>query len=232
MCPVAVDPSDARSYYSVALRITEELSAYRPNQYENPANPAAHENTTGPEIWEQTAGRITHFVAGAGTSGTVTGVARFLKSKNPNIKIIVGDPDRSLFSGGNGRPYLVEGVGEDFYPAAWQPDLYDQIIPVTDKESFLVARKVSSEEGLLIGGSGGLAMAAALRVAKDALPSDLIVVLNPDSGRGYLSRVLFIFGPFHTKVQHFTNACLRRHRPVCSFRDTRIHSRSRYVVST
>lgn len=189
VCPVAVDPSDERSYYSVALRITEELSAYRPNQYENPANPAAHENTTGPEIWEQTSGRVTHFVAGAGTSGTVTGVARYLKSKNPNIKIIVGDPDRSLFSGGNGRPYLVEGVGEDFYPAAWQPDLYDQIIPITDKESFRVARKVSREEGLLIGGSGGLAMAAALLVAKDALPSDMIVVLNPDSGRGYLSRV-------------------------------------------
>jgi cystathionine beta-synthase len=189
VCPVAVAPEDERSYYRVAERLTRELNAYRPNQYENPSNPLAHELTTGPEIWRQTAGRITHFVAGAGTSGTVTGVARYLKSQNPNIKIIVGDPDRSLFSGGSGRPYLVEGVGEDFYPAAWQSDLYDAVLPVTDQESFETARKVSQVEGLLIGGSGGTAMAAALRVARSAPPDALIVVLNPDSGRGYLSRV-------------------------------------------
>lgn len=189
VCPVAVDPQDERSYYKVAEKVTVELGAYRPNQYENPANPKSHENTTGPEIWEQTAGRITHFVAGAGTSGTITGVARYLKSKNPNIQIIVGDPDRSLFSGGSGRPYLVEGVGEDFYPAAWQADLYDEIIPITDKESFTTARMISRQEGLLIGGSGGLALAAGIKVARGAGKDDMVVVLNPDSGRGYLSRV-------------------------------------------
>lgn len=189
VCPVAVAPEDERSYYRVAERLTRELDAYRPNQYENPSNPRAHELHTGPEIWEQTAGRITHFVAGAGTSGTITGVARYLKAQNPAIKIIVGDPDRSLYSGGSGRPYLVEGVGEDFYPAAWDPALYDQVIPISDQESFDVARRVSHVEGILIGGSGGTAMAAALRVAKTCDPESVIVVLNPDSGRGYLSRV-------------------------------------------
>lgn len=189
VCPVAVAPEDERSYYKVAERVTRELGAYRPNQYENPSNPKAHELGTGPEIWEQTAGRITHFVAGAGTCGTVTGIARYLKSRNPNIKIIVGDPDRSLFSGGSGRPYLVEGVGEDFYPAAWQPDLYDEVIAVSDQESFTMARRVSREEGMLIGGSGGLAIAAGLRVARRCGQDDMVVVLNPDSGRGYLSRI-------------------------------------------
>lgn len=189
ICPVAVAPDDERSYYKVAERLTAERDAYRPNQYANPANPAAHAAGTGPEIWAQTGGRITHFVAGAGTSGTVTGVARYLKQQNPAIKIIIGDPDRSVFSGGDGRPYLVEGVGEDFYPAAWDPALYDEIIPVSDLESFTVARAVSRTEGILIGGSGGLAVAAALRVAARCTPDDIIVVLNPDSGRGYLSRI-------------------------------------------
>lgn len=189
VCPVAVAPEDERSYYQVAASLTLKLGAYRPNQYANPSNPKAHELTTGPEIWRQTGGKITHFVAGAGTSGTITGVARYLLEQNPEIKIIVADPDRSVFSGGSGRPYLVEGVGEDFYPAAWQPELYNEIIPVSDMESFTTARRVAKREGLLLGGSGGLAMAAALRVAKRCGENDLIVVLNPDSGRGYLSRV-------------------------------------------
>ena len=189
VCPVAVPPDDPTSYYQVAERLTFELQAFRPNQYANPNNPAAHVKSTGPEIWEQTGGRITHFVAGAGTCGTITGVARYLKAQNPAIRVIAADPDASVFSGGSGRPYLVEGVGEDFFPAAWAPELYDQVIPISDEESFLTARQVSREEGILIGGSGGMAVAAAIKVAKLARPDDIIVVLNPDSGRGYLSRV-------------------------------------------
>lgn len=189
VCPVAVPPDDPQSYYKVAERLTHELQAFRPNQYANPDNPRAHELTTGPEIWRQTGGRITHFVAGAGTCGTITGTARYLKAQNPAVRIIAADPDASVFSGGSGRPYLVEGVGEDFFPAAWSPDLYDEVIPISDEESFLTARQVSKEEGILIGGSGGMAVAAAIRVAKQAGPDDIVVVLNPDSGRGYLSKV-------------------------------------------
>jgi cystathionine beta-synthase len=189
VCPVAVPPEDPTSYYSVAERLTFELKAFRPNQYANPNNPLAHQLTTGPELWRQTGGRITHFVAGAGTCGTITGTGRYLKQQNPNVRVIAADPDASVFSGGSGRPYLVEGVGEDFFPAAWDRDLYDEVVPVSDQESFLTARQVSREEGILIGGSGGLAVAAAIRVAKRADPDDIVVVLNPDSGRGYLSRV-------------------------------------------
>jgi len=189
VCPVAVAPEDPASYYSVAARLTEERNAFRPNQYANPANPLSHELTTGPELWAQTAGRITHFVAGAGTCGSLTGTARYLKAQNPRIQIVAADPEGSVFSGGSGRPYLVEGVGEDFFPAAWQPDLYDEVIAISDEESFLTARRVSEIEGILIGGSGGMAVAAAIQVAKRAGPDDIVVVFNPDSGRGYLSRV-------------------------------------------
>jgi cystathionine beta-synthase len=189
VCPVAVPPDDPTSYYKVAERLTHERNAFRPNQYANPNNPLAHELTTGPELWRQTGGRITHFVAGAGTCGTITGTARYLKAQNPAVQIIAADPDASVFSGGSGRPYLVEGVGEDFFPAAWAPELYDGVIPVTDEQSFLTARQVSREEGILIGGSGGMAVHAAIKVAKAAPPDAIVVVLNPDSGRGYLSRV-------------------------------------------
>ncbi|HQV57209.1 MAG TPA: pyridoxal-phosphate dependent enzyme [Ilumatobacteraceae bacterium] len=189
VCPVAVAPEDPTSYYKVAERLTHERNAFRPNQYANPNNPLAHQKTTGPELWRQTGGRITHFVAGAGTCGTITGTARYLKSQNPAVKVIAADPDASVFSGGAGRPYLVEGVGEDFFPAAWDPSVYDEVIPISDEESFLTARQVSRDEGILIGGSGGLAVAAAIRVAKTCNPDDIVVVLNPDSGRGYLSRV-------------------------------------------
>ncbi|MFZ1439856.1 MAG: pyridoxal-phosphate dependent enzyme, partial [Candidatus Microthrix subdominans] len=133
--------------------------------------------------------RITHFVAGAGTCGTITGVATYLKAQNPEIQIIAADPEGSVFSGGSGRPYLVEGVGEDFFPDAWNTDLYDGIIAVSDADSFSMARRVARTEGILVGGSGGMAVAAALRVAAAAGPDDLVVVLNPDSGRGYLSKV-------------------------------------------
>ena len=189
VCPVAVAPDDPRSYYKVAERLTEERHAFRPNQYANPANPAAHYKTTGPEIWAQTAGRVTHFVAGAGTCGSVTGVARYLKEQNPDVRIIAADPEGSVFSGGSGRPYLVEGVGEDFFPAAWDPDLYDEVLAISDADSFAMARHVSRTEGILIGGSGGLAVAAAIQVARRAGPDDIVVVLNPDTGRGYLSRI-------------------------------------------
>ena len=189
VCPVAVPPEDPESYYSVAERLTRERGAFRPNQYDNPGNPGAHEKTTGPEIWRQTAGRITHFVAGAGTCGTITGTARYLKRMNPAISIVAADPAGSVFSGGSGRPYLVEGVGEDFFPAAWDPSVLDEVIAISDEDSFLMARRVAREEGILIGGSGGLAVAAALQVAKRSGPDAVVVVLNPDSGRGYLSRV-------------------------------------------
>jgi cystathionine beta-synthase len=189
VCPVAVAPDDPQSYYSVAERLTAERNAFRPNQYANPNNPLSHQLTTGPELWEQTGGRITHFVAGAGTCGTITGTARYLKSMNPAIQVIAADPDASVFSGGAGRPYLVEGVGEDFFPAAWDPSVYDGVIPISDEQSFLTAREVSQVEGILIGGSGGLAVAAAIQVARSAAPTDIVAVLNPDSGRGYLSRV-------------------------------------------
>jgi cystathionine beta-synthase len=190
VCPGAVLPEDPTSYYSTAERLVREIpGAFRPNQYGNPANPLSHYKTTGPEIWRQTAGQITHFVAGCGTGGTISGVGRYLKERNPAVRIVGGDPEGSVYSGGSGRPYLVEGIGEDFWPATYDPSVIDEVIPISDEESFLVARRVSQEEGVLIGGSGGTAVAAALRVAERAGPDDLVVVLIPDSGRGYLSRV-------------------------------------------
>ena len=190
VCPVAVAPDDPRSYYSTAERIMRETpNAFRPNQYHNPNNPRSHYETTGPEIWEQTKGRVTHFVAGAGTGGTTSGAGRYLKEKKPDICVVVGDPENSLYSGGSGRPYLVEGVGEDFWPDTYDPDIVDVVIPISDAESFAMAHRVTQQEGLLIGGSGGTAIAAACELAKDLTEEDLVVVVIPDSGRGYLSTV-------------------------------------------
>ena len=190
VCPVAVAPEDPQSYYSTAERLVNEIpGAFRPDQYSNQVNPQSHYDTTGPEIWRQTDGKITHFVAGAGTGGTISGVGRYLKEQNPDIKIIAADPEASVFSGGSGRPYLVEGVGEDFWPTTYHHDLVDEVVPVSDADSFLMARLVAREEGLLLGGSCGTAIAAGLRVAERLGPDDLMVVLTPDSGRGYLSKV-------------------------------------------
>ena len=190
VCPVAVPPDDPESYYSTAERLVQETpGAYRPNQYANPVNPQSHYDSTGPEIWRQTDGRITHFVAGAGTGGTISGVGRYLKEQNPDVRIIAADPEGSVYSGGSGRPYLVEGVGEDFWPTTYDPSLVDRTIAVSDRDSFLMARRVTREEGLLIGGSCGTAVQAALTVAEECGPDDLVVVLLPDSGRGYLSSV-------------------------------------------
>lgn len=190
VCPVAVAPEDPQSYYSTAERLLRETpNAYQPDQYSNPVNPQSHYDTTGPEIWRQTDGRVTHFVAGAGTGGTLSGVGKFLKEQNPDIKIIAADPEGSVYSGGSGRPYLVEGIGEDFWPDTYDPDVVDEVIAISDAYSFEMARRVTMEEGLLIGGSCGTAVAAALEVGRDCSPDDLIVVLIPDSGRGYLSKI-------------------------------------------
>lgn len=190
VCPTAVAPEHPDSYYSTAERLTKETpNSFRPDQYSNPNNPLAHYQTTGPEIWEQTRGRVTHFVAGAGTGGTLSGVSKYLKEQNPNIKVIAADPQGSVYSGGAGRPYLTEGVGEDFWPKNYDPSLIDEVVAVSDADAFAMARLVTQREGLLIGGSGGTAVAAALRIAQP-LPEDaVVVVLIPDSGRGYLSKI-------------------------------------------
>ena len=190
VCPTAVAPEHPDSYYSVANQITASTpGAFQPNQYHNPDNPRAHERTTGPEIWRQTAGRITHFVAGVGTGGTISGVGRYLKSQNPAIEVIAADPEGSIYSGGGGRPYLVEGIGEDFWPTTYDPSVVDRVVPVSDQDSFRTARRVTREEGILVGGSTGTAIWAALSVGRDLGPDDVVVVLIPDSGRGYLSKL-------------------------------------------
>ena len=190
VCPTAVDPEHPDSYYSVARRLTDTTpGAFMPNQYANVHNPEAHEKTTGPEIWRQTAGRITHFVASIGTGGTISGVGRFLKAQNPDIQIIGADPEGSVYSGGQGRPYLVEGIGEDFWPDTYDREIADRVVMVSDRDSFLMARRLTREEGILSGGSCGTAVWAAIEVGRRLGPEAVIVVLLPDSGRGYLSKV-------------------------------------------
>ncbi len=191
VCPTAVDPDDPRSYYSVSDRLTREIDgAVKLDQYSNVANPQAHYETTGPELWRQTDGRITHFVAGVGTGGTISGTGRYLKEMSHGaVRVIGADPVGSVYSGGTGRPYLVEGVGEDFWPTAYDPKIADEIIAVSDADSIQMTRRLAREEGLLVGGSCGMATVAALDVARRATSSDIVVVLLPDSGRGYLSKV-------------------------------------------
>ncbi|MGI8760773.1 MAG: cystathionine beta-synthase [Jatrophihabitantaceae bacterium] len=189
VCPTAVSPEDPRSYYSVSDRLARETpGGWKPDQYANPNNPRSHYETTGPELWEQTGGQITHFVAGIGTGGTISGTGRYLKERGP-VRVIGADPEGSVYSGGTGRPYLVEGVGEDFWPATYDRSICDEIVPVSDAESFAMTRRLAREEGLLSGGSCGMAVVAALRVAQRCDPSDVVVVLLPDGGRGYLSKI-------------------------------------------
>ncbi len=191
VAPTDVPPDSPQSYYRVADRLTEEIpGAFQPNQYRNQANPETHYRTTGPEIWEQTAGAITHLVVGVGTGGTVSGTGRYLKERNPAIEIVGADPVGSIYSNDEVKPYLVEGVGEDFWPETFDRDIVDRWVTVSDKDSFLMTRRLAREEGILTGGSGGLAVHAALEAARTIDdPEALMVVILPDGGRSYLSKV-------------------------------------------
>ncbi|MEA2340557.1 MAG: cystathionine beta-synthase, partial [Solirubrobacteraceae bacterium] len=191
VAPTEVPPDSPQSYYRVADRLAEEIpGAFQPNQYANPANPAAHYATTGPELWEQSEGRITHLVAGVGTGGTITGTGRYLKERNPDILIIGADPYGSVYSGGEAKPYLVEGVGEDFWPSTFDPSVVDRYVTVSDKDSVLTTRKLARLEGILAGGSCGTALYAALEVAAEIEdPEAMVAVILPDGGRSYLSKI-------------------------------------------
>ena len=203
--PTSVAPDAPESYYSVSDRLAREIpGAFKPNQYSNPNGPLSHYESTGPEIWRDTDGTVTHFVAGVGTGGTITGTGRYLREvSNDAVRIIGADPEGSVYSGGTGRPYLVEGVGEDFWPAAYDPAVPHEIIAVSDADSFAMTRRLALEEGILVGGSSGMAVVAALRAAKD-LPADaVVVVLLPDGGRGYLGK---IFNDGWMRSYGFSNA--------------------------
>lgn len=191
MTPTSVPADSPESYYSVSDRLVREIDgAFKPNQYENPNGPRSHYETTGPEIWRDTDGRVTHFVAGVGTGGTISGTGRFLREVSEDRVRIVGvDPEGSVYSGGTGRPYLVEGVGEDIWPGSYDPAVPHEIVAVDDAESFAMTRRLAREEGILVGGSSGMAVVGALRLAR-TLPEDAVmVVLLPDGGRGYLSKI-------------------------------------------
>ncbi|MGO9591141.1 MAG: cystathionine beta-synthase [Candidatus Acidiferrales bacterium] len=197
VCPTAVEPEDPRSYYSVAKKLAREIpNSYYPNQYENPNNPEAHYHTSGPEIWKDTEGKITHFVCGLGTGGTATGVGRFLKEQNPAIKIIGVDPLGSLYHEyfktrniGTAHPYVVEGIGEDILPSTMDFSVLDDVLQVDDEECFIWARRLAKREGIFTGGSGGGCVSAAIRVAKNCKKGDLVVAFLPDSGSRYLSKI-------------------------------------------
>lgn len=191
VCPTAVAVDHPDSYYSVSDRLAAEINGgWKPDQYSNPENPASHYHSTGPELWAQTQGRITHFVAGIGTGGTISGTGRYLKEvSSGQVQVIGVDPEGSVYSGGNGRPYLVEGVGEDFWPGTYDREICDEVMPVSDGDSFTMTRRLAREEGLLLGGSCGMAVVGALRLARRVDPGAVIVVLLPDGGRGYLGKV-------------------------------------------
>jgi cystathionine beta-synthase len=191
VCPTAVDPDSPQSYYRVADRLTEEIDgAFQPNQYFNPANPEAHYRTTGPELWRQTGGRITHLVIAVGTGGTITGVGRYVKEQNPQVQVIGADPEGSIYSGGPVHPYRVEGIGEDFWPETLDPELIDRYVTVSDRNSFLLARRLVAREGIFAGGSTGTALSAALSIAREVDdPDALVATIIPDGGRPYVSKV-------------------------------------------
>jgi len=197
LCPTNVAPESPQSYYSVAARLARDIpGAFKPDQYWNDENPKAHERTTGPEIWEQTGGRITHLVASVGTGGTVSGIAHHLKTQNPAIRVVGADPEGSVLSGDTARPYLTEGVGEDFFPGTFDPATVDRWVRVSDRDAFAMARRITREEGILAGESCGTALVAALDEARalmaaepDAAREAVFVVLLPDGGRNYLSKL-------------------------------------------
>jgi cystathionine beta-synthase len=191
LCPTDVDPDDERSYYRVSDRLARETpGAWKPDQYTNPANPEAHYRTTGPEIWTDTDGRVTHFVAGVGTGGTISGVGRYLREQRSDVVVVGADPEGSVFSGGPVVPYLTEGIGEDFWPETYDTGVADLIVRVPDRDAFLTARAATAAEGILFGESGGTALWAALQVARDVDdPDALVVVLIPDSGRNYIGKL-------------------------------------------
>jgi cystathionine beta-synthase len=193
LAPTDVPPDSPRSYYRVADRLTAEIpGAFQPNQYANAANPRAHYESTGPELWAQTGGRITHLVVGVGTGGTITGTVGYLRERRSDLIVVGADPEGSIYSGGeeNVRPYLVEGVGEDFWPQTFDPQVVDRWITVSDRDSFLTTRRLAQTEGILAGGSGGLALHAALQVAAEIEdPEAVVVVILPDGGRSYLSKI-------------------------------------------
>lgn len=188
--PTNVPADSPESYAGVARRLRNEIpNAWQPDQFTNMSNPEIHYLTTGPEIWEQTRGRITCFVSGIGTGGTISGVGKYLKERNPNVRIVGADPDGSVLSGGQPKPWKVEGIGEDYVPKTFNSQVVDEWVRVTDKESFGVARRIARTEGLLIGGSCGTCAAAALKYAERLTPSDLVVVVFPDTGRNYISKM-------------------------------------------
>jgi cystathionine beta-synthase len=189
ICPTAVPPESPESYYSVSARLAEEIpGAYKPDQYSNPENPQAHYETTGPEIWEQTGGKLDALVLTVGTGGTISGAARFLKEKNPDLLVVGADPEGSIYGSETVHPYLVEGIGEDFWPTTFDPSVVDEYVTVSDRDSFITARRLAREEGLLVGGSGGTAVWALLTIAERFGPDATVVTLIPDGGRGYLSK--------------------------------------------
>ena len=197
LCPTNVEPESPESYYSVAARLARDIpGAFKPDQYWNAENPAAHERTTGPELWDQTEGRISHLIASAGTGGTISGIGRYLKSKDATIQIIGADPEGSILSGDVARPYLTEGVGEDFMPGTHDPSVVDRWVRVSDRDSFLMARRITREEGILAGESCGTAVVAILDEARRvmaqgaaAVERAVMVVVLPDGGRSYLSKL-------------------------------------------
>jgi cystathionine beta-synthase len=195
LCPTNVAPESPESYYSVAARLARDIpGAFKPDQYWNQENPDAHERTTGPEIWDQTDGRVSHLVASVGTGGTITGAARALKARNPRIQVIGADPEGSVLSGDTARPYLTEGVGEDFLPGTHDPAIVDRWVRVSDRDAFTMARRLTREEGILAGGSCGTALVAARDVVRDLTEGEgghdaVVVVILPDTGRNYLSKV-------------------------------------------